>query len=326
MSSSTSSSKVTPGGRGRAVRIALMLLIALSLIEAGTREALVPTSQDLSRYRSYPGRARSLVAAPAPRIVFIGNSVTQRVPLDVMKSEWQARTGAELSVDKFVAYYSTLTTWYWMAVHYFLKQDLKPDLIVVTYYDGNGLADSEVMEVVNLAQFFTDADDRPSLFAYDLTTLEQRADYLLSSVSQAFAARDRIRDITLNLIPGYRAFATATNSLNFQYEHRRRLGAANPIHTYRTLHRFVDRARREGVQVCFVAYPNRPERPGTIPYELDPEVLEAIAEAEMLHVDLRRVDGLSFTMYEDEVHLNAEGRPVYTQKFTEELAKIWQPR
>lgn len=326
MSSSTSNSRATPGGRGRAARIALMLIVALSLIEGGTRDTLVPGSQDVSRYRSFPDRARNLVAAPAPRIVLIGNSVTDRVQLDVMKSEWRKRTGSALSVDKFVAYYSNLTTWYWMAAHYFWKQDLKPDLIVVTYFDGNGLADSEVMEVGNLAQFFTDSDDLPSLFAYDLTTLEHRADYLLSSVSQALASRDRIRDRILNIIPGYRAFATATNALNFQYEQARNIGAVKPIPTYRTFYRFVDRARREGVPVCFVAFPSRPKKPGAIPDEIDPEVLEAIADAGMLHLDLRRMDGLSPAMYQDDVHLNAKGQPIYTRKFAEELAKVWRPR
>ena len=97
------------------------------------------------------------------------------------------------------------------------------------------------MDVGNLALFFTDSDDRPTLFEYDLTSLEQRADYLLSSMSEVFAARDRIRDRTLNFLPGYRPFATATNTLNFQYEQRRSTGRRS-ARTY--LHIAPEAARR----------------------------------------------------------------------------------
>ena len=53
MSSSTSSSEVTPVRRGRALRIVLMLLVALILLEGITREKLVPASKDLSRFQTY---------------------------------------------------------------------------------------------------------------------------------------------------------------------------------------------------------------------------------------------------------------------------------
>ncbi len=203
MSSSTSSSEMTL--RGRALRIALMFVVALVLVEVGTRQALVPVSRDLDRLSSFPDRARSLAAAPAPRIVFIGDSVTDRVELERIKAEWEAATGDSLAVDKFVAYNSNLATWYWMSEQYFWKRDLKPDLIVVTYYDEMGLADSQVLDVGNLARFFTDADDRPTLFEHDLKTFRQRADYMLSSVSLAYAMRDRIRVRTIHLIPRYKA-------------------------------------------------------------------------------------------------------------------------
>lgn len=324
MSSSTSSSDIAPGGRFRAARIALMLLAAIALLEGVTREQLVPASKDLGRFQTYAARARSLVAAPASRIALIGNSTTERgVQLDVLRREWQSRTGAPLSVDMFVADGSAVNTWYWMVAHDFWKQNLEPDLLIATYY-GSQLADANVMEIGRIAQFFTDADDRSELFAHDLTTLEQRVDYLLSSQSQMFAARDRIRERTLGLIPGYAAFTTATNAVNFQHERRRHLGAGAPTYTYRALHRFVERARREGLQVCFVAFPMRSKNPGTVPYELEPEVLDAITAAGMLHLDLRRMEGLSSTtMYEDDVHLNAVGRPIYTRKLAEELAKVW---
>jgi hypothetical protein len=51
-----------------------------------------------------------------------------------------------------------------------------------------------------------------------------------------------------------------------------------------------------------------------------------IAEAGMLHLDLRVMDELSADMYKDNVHLNARGQPIYTRRLARELNKAWQAR
>jgi len=229
-----------------------------------------------------------------------------------------------VNTGKFVAYYSNLTTWYWMSGQYFWDQGVTPDLVVLTYYEGNGLADSEVVDVGNLALFFTDGEDRASLFRYDLKTLEQRADYVLSSASEAFAARDRIRDRTLNFVPGYRSFATETNMRNFEYERRRNLQTVRPTPTFHTLERFLADARRAGITLCFVAFPSRPTNGDAVSYIIEPKALEMVARAGMLHLDMRRMDELPADMYKDNVHLNARGQPIYTRRFAQELSKVWR--
>lgn len=312
--------------RARAIRIALLVIVALALFEWGTRLTLVPGSSDLDRYRGFTERARSLVAAPAPRIALIGNSVTDRVMLDLLQSEWKAATGDPLAADKFVAYYSNLATWYWMIDRYFWEEALKPDLIVLTYYDGIGLADAPLIEVGALAQFFTDREDVADLFTHDIKTLEQRAGYLLSSASTAFATRDRIQNRVLNLIPGYRPFATATNTHNFEYQRKLRLGEEKPEPTFDTLRRLLARARQEGVRLCFVAFRPRPAASGSSTYALHPEVLAAIGEAGMLHLDLRDMDELTVDLYQDNIHLNARGQPIYTRRLAQELDRIWRSR
>ena len=67
-------------------------------------------------------------------------------------------------------------------------------------------------------------------------------------------------------------------------------------------------------------------RPGLIPrtraaYPIDPKVLGMIADAGMLHLDLRHMDELSTEMYEDAVHLNEGGIPIYTRRLAHELER-----
>lgn len=324
MSSSISSSEAP--ARGRTLRIALLILAALLLIEWSTRSTVLPGSSDLNRYRSFPERARDLVAAPAPRIAFVGNSVTDRVQIELLQSEWKSVTGQPLAADKFVAYYSNLTTWYWMIDRYFWETALEPDLIVVTYYDEVGLADAPLIEVGTLAQFFTGPGDRTELFDNDIRTLAQRVDYLLSSLSTAFATRDRIRARALNSIPGYRPFATTVNTRQFEYEQELRMAAHRPAATFETLRRLVTRAQQAGVQLCFVAFRPRPVSPDSPGFEIDPAMLQVIADAGMLHLDLRDMYELTADLYQDNVHLNALGASIYTQRLAQELDRTWRPR
>lgn len=312
--------------RARAIRITLMIVAALLLLEWGTRESRVPGTSDLIRYRNFPEQARALVSSPATKIALVGNSVTDRMRQADLQHEWQSLTGAPLRAEKFIAYYSNLATWYRMSAQYFWKAGLKPDLIVVTYYEGNGLADSEVIDVGNLALFFTDGDDRASLFEYELDTPEQRADYLISSKSEAFAARDRIRDRMLNFIPGYRSFAADINARNFQLERRKARASPRPAPTFDALRRFLAGARQAGIEVCFVAFPSRPRNDRPVHYIIEPKAIEMIAAAGMLHLDMRVMNELSADMYKDNVHLNARGQPIYTRRFTRELHKAWRPR
>ena len=302
-----------------------MIAAALIVIEWGTRAELMPGTSDLARYRQFPESARALAAAPPPRIAFIGNSVTDRVRLDVFKEEWRRLTGETPSVEKFIAYYSNLPTWHRMYAQYFWKPELKPDVVVITIYDGSALADSEVMDVGNLALFFTGPEDHASLFEHEITSLEHRTDYLLSSASHAFAARDRIRDRTLNFIPGYRPFATETNAFNFEYENRRKRAERAPPRTFHALESLLSRARAGGVKICFVAFPMRPGPTGRKSYIISPTALEMIENAAMLYLDMRNMDELTADMYKDNVHLNAQGQPVYTRRFAQELSRIWRP-
>jgi hypothetical protein len=324
MNSFISSSE--PTARGRKLRIALMIAAVLVLIEWGTRASFMPGTSDLTRYRAFPERARALASLPGTTVAFIGNSVTDRIRLDDMSSEWRALTGKPLSAAKFVAYYSNLATWYWMSNQYFLKPGLEPDLIVVTYFEGNALADSPIKDVGNLALFFTDAGDRPSLFEQDLTTLEHRTNYLLSSASEAFAARDRIRDRTLNFLPGYRPFATAVNQVNFEHERHRKLVEPPAPRTFHSLERFLAAARKAGVTVCFVAFPMRPGNGRDQSYIIHPHAREMIAKSGMIHLDMRDMDELTASMYMDNVHLNARGQPIYARRFAQALNKVWKPQ
>ena len=78
-------------------------------------------------------------------------------------------------MEKFIAYYSNLPTWHRMSNQYFWKPELKPDLIVVTYYDGNASPTRRSWTSATSPCFLPTPEDRASLFEHELTTLEHRS-------------------------------------------------------------------------------------------------------------------------------------------------------
>jgi hypothetical protein len=322
MSSSTSSSERAerpagrPPRRPRALAVGLTTLLVLGAIELMTRLWLIPASKDLSRFEGYPARARLLVSRPGARVALIGNSATEEgVDPRLFASALSELMDAPVSAELFVADSAEIGTMYWMVHSAFWRQGLKPDLLVVTFFD-RGLEDGAPLDVGRLARFFTERADVHDLFSLDLPRFDERAEWLVSSYSAAFAARRRLKERVLTLLPGYKSALGRVNQVNFEHDQSGRFAPADLPHE--GLRRFVERALENHVQVCFVAYPKQDH------YEVAPEARRIIADAGMLFLDLRDLPALAPEHYRDNIHLNEKGRPIYTKALARALDAAWR--
>ncbi len=318
MSSSTSSSE------RKLAKVALLVGAMLIALELVTRTLLVPTSRDLSRFVSYPADARALAAAPGERIALFGNSTTQAgIDPDVLADVLGARWHTPVATRMFAADGAGIDVIHWMVEHSLASQDLLPDLLVVTFY-GEGLEDGERVEVGRLAQFFTDRHDWPELWRFDLPTLAERADLVLSSGWMTFAVRDRIKERVLDLIPGFKDTMSEVNAANFHHDQLLDYPPRPKITTHAALRRFVQRQRARGLDVLFVAYPSKPPDGIEVAYEISDDARRVIAEAGMRLVDLRRI-GLHADHYRDRIHVNDAGRAIFTARLGDALAALPPP-
>jgi hypothetical protein len=293
----------------KAIVIASVVVLCLTSLEAFTRTVLVRESKDLSRFSTYPARARELMARPGPHVLFLGNSATER-GVDSRLAEQELGVPAEL----FSADSSHINTWIWMMDAEFWKAGRSPELVVIDYF-GKSLEDGRHLELGRLAQFFTDRDDWSELFEAELPTLDRRVELVVSSIWATFAFRDRIRDRIFKLIPGYEHYATVENAENNAMD-KSEHGATAPG-SWSTLQRFLVLARDHHTRVVFVAFPTRSD------YELEQPSLDAIRAAGMTHLDLRHVPELDPAKhYDDGIHLNAEGRRIYTLHLVSELKRL----
>jgi hypothetical protein len=215
----------------------------------------------------------------------------------------------------FVADASHINTWIWLINREFWRQDISPSLVVINFY-GDSLGDRQALDVGRLAFLLTDQRDWPELFRHDVTSLELRADFLLSTVWGAYAMRERIKERTLTLLPGYKAYVAMQNQVNFQVLERSRERA-----THETLRRLLAKARAHHTRLVFVAFPTL-ARPGAVPYPVADEARRLIANADMIYLDMRGLRRLEPRHYADNVHLTEEGRTVYTRHLAESLRDV----
>jgi hypothetical protein len=301
-----------PLGARKWVVLATIVLAFLTL-EAVTRTKLFHASKDLSRFEKYPARARALCAMPGEHVVFVGNSLTG----EGVDAE---QFGTELGVNAglFVADASHINTWYWLIRHEFYRQGIAPDVMILNFY-ANSLDDGRRLELGRLAQFFTDRGDWPELFAQDITSLEPRAEFILSSFWATYAVRDRIKERALDLIPDFQDFAGDMNTINFAHEAQRVPSGPKRPATHLALERTMADAKAHDVRLLFVAFPTQPPAGQTSPYEIASDLRQEIQNAGELLLDLREVPQLEKRHYRDEIHLNAEGRTIYTRFLAEQI-------
>ncbi len=299
MSSSTSNFR-------RAFAIAILVLLAFALVEVVTRRVLFASSKDIKRFSTYGARAAKLVRDDKPSIAFVGNSITERgVDPAVIANDLGVRA------DVFTADDSHLNTWTWIVRMLFWKQQRTPDVLVITFH-AHSLEDGRSIELGRVAHFFTDPSDWSELFDSTVTTLGERAELVASSYWATYAVRDRIRERLLGLAPGYKQLVTFENKAM-----KVRESSTPRSPTWKTLVRFLELARAHHTRVVFVAFPAQ------VTYYLAPEAVQLIEQAGMKVLDLRVMPELAApTNYDDEIHLSASGRAIFTKRLAKALAPI----
>ncbi len=319
MSSSTSSSRIIDW------KLAVLLVLLLVVVELAVRTLLVPRSKDLRRFRTYPEVAAELVAEPGFQVAMIGNSATDHgIVVDQLTTDLTRELGTPAAARKLVADASKINTWHYMVKHLFWDANRAPDLIVVTFYERN-LQDGNPMEIGRVAQHFTSYGDWPTVLTEDLTTIDERTSFLLSTEWATYAFRNRIKDRALStIIPHYQDFTTHNNEVA-RHHYGVGMGAApapavtvgaEPA-TYRALDRFLAMANARGTKLCFLAYPTPPDGPG---YVVAPELTAKITAAGHRLVDLSRSPTLLPSHYEDDVHVTPDGAVIYTSLVARAIA------
>ena len=300
----------------RFASIAAMFAICFLAIEYVVRTRLLPASKDLSRLEPYASRAKELGRQKGVRIAIIGNSATEHgVDPRTFQQRLQTLGVSPVAADVFPVDGANVVDCYYVLNHYFWRDGIKPDLIILLFHFSNLLSE-ESGDVGRLAHYLTKLDDWPDVFGQELAPSWQ-VNFLLSTNWSSYAVRDRVRNRLLGtFMPYYESFSDTLSAEARERRSRRSSGGpSGETRPCRALERLLVRARREGTPILFVAFPARDTR-----YPLFDRELALIRQAGMTFVDMRSVDGVKPEMYRDSIHMLEPGKQLFSRRLADRLA------
>jgi hypothetical protein len=300
------------------VKVLAVVLLILAGIEITLRVFESRLSLDIVHINQLPSVAQKLALGEGKKILFLGNSRTR---LGVDTNVIQTAFGeANLPVTLARAYPddTEIVDWYYIFKHFFVDAKTLPDVLVVGF-GGRNLADTPIRleQPRRIGRHFSSLSDSPNLFRYDLTTVGQRSEYLLSHALVSFANRERVRKRLLTLIiPGYQTLATTLNAPLLRPNTTDLATTKQSKVSYERLQRFIELAQSYNTQLLFVAMPEQ-----TL-YPLDTDLIDLLANQGVQFLDARRLQGLDETDFMDDIHVNSEGAKKYSAYLVPYLTKM----
>ena len=297
------------------VKTILMTLLILVIGDLALRRAEMNLSIDVRHIRSFPEITRKLYHEPAPRVVFLGNSLT-RYGIDptVWASAMKELKAPMGSVAKLVPDDTTMPDWYYVALNSLIRPGNQPDMLILGF-SLNQLTDDRI-EAGRLGAYFCDLGNVRELFARDLDGFAPKADFLMGRLCRLYGVREQIRArFGDKFIPGYQEGVRQLNEIR-QRELAADKGqiASGSEHSYRLLDRALALWRKRGIEVVLVAMP--------VPfdYEIDQAVVLKAQSVGARLIDARHVPNLTRQDFPDGYHMGPRAATLYTRFVAGSLA------
>ncbi len=294
------------------------VLVVLLVFEVGIRVSEPRLSKDLEMIRTFPAIAASLDSSQAEgrfRVLFLGNSLLREgVNAGIMADEISQNSGEPGFVIKALADGTELVEWYYEFKNCFANSGHVPDVLVLGFEgdDGSHLSDARNTDPAALGHLFCEFSNVPEVMQYKLTDHRDRMDFLLGSVSAAYANREPVQRRLLDaVIPNYQNTPNRMNDAMKECQ-----SATPPKPTHERLARLIEVANGHNVQVVFVAIPVPNE------YVVDPGLLEFASKREIPLIDARHIDGVQAEMFPDGLHMNS----VAAARFSHVVGRQLPPR
>ena len=292
------------------VKAVLLTLLILGLADLALRLAEEKLSIDVQHIRSFPRIARELSAQPAPRFVFLGNSLTRYgVDPDAWASALKELGAPKGAMAKLVPDDTTIPDWYYVALNTLIRPGYPPEVLIVGF-SLDQLTDERI-EAPRLGAYFCNHRNVRELFTRDLDGLGAKCDFLLGWLSRLYGVRDQMQArFGEAFIPGYVEGVTHLN----QILRRRHQTSIGKVRSYKLLDRALALWRAQGIEVVLVAIP--------IPsnYEIDPAVIRKAHAAGARFIDARNLPSLTREDFPDGYHMGSRAAKLYTRFVAERVA------
>lgn len=313
-------------------RVLVALAVSLFLFEIVLRIVGDDLSNDVAHLNRVPVISESMARASKPRVLLIGNSI-----LLAGIAPDRLREGIRLGGDgnPAPAIYmvhpdsSHVTIWDYLLHRYFLEEESLPeDLVIVT--GRTHLRDAPV-KAVELGGYYVSDADIPRYFHHDNRGFDEAVSFFNGRFFATARLRKRVSPrifdavlpyyqenwSLLHQVVGVEEGAESAIPIETEKDTSEDSGSSPSTYHLQSLARSLN---AEGIRTTVVL------APAVGGYQLDPRLEGIIREAGWNLLDFNRIPGLGMEQFQDEDHLNEEGRAIFTEALATQLAKSWIPK
>lgn len=297
-------------------RVFVALLAILLVVEMGIRVFETHLSGNISHIFSIPQIARQIDHFDqGPAIVFMGNSLTNNAIDSTLVDELlQDQLINPTQTSKVTPDGTALSDWYCIYQNQLMPLKHPPSHIVIGFAWAQ-LSDQYPINPTRLGGFFCKTADVSSLSDTGLTRHQQFLRFIAGAASHVYVNREAIRNRILDaLIPDYQLITQQLNQTDAARDADPSATDNDKKYSYQLLETLLQSINKAGSQVILMAMPV------VNSYELDQQLVTISERLQVPLLDVRHVDGLTDTMFEDTIHLNPSGRSKFSKYITEMIA------
>lgn len=307
MSSSTSSSKAIEW------RVVAVLVLGLLVAEIAMRVLQPKLSRDVAELLRMPQTADELRAHTGHKVLLLGNSLTRcSIDKELLVDGLRAQGRVDPKVFTFVPDGTSMTNWDYGLRRYFLHTGAVPDELLLgigRLHLGDVGGDAS-----RLARFFVDDKDFSRAWREDLSSWEEKCEFLISRFSVLHSSRQRVKPhVFMRLIPHYFEVEQSINNQLATAQARSGDGVI-AAQTYRHLTSLLDSCQVAHLQTRVISIP-LPE-----PYDVADEAVRLIHNKGAKWLPVSNTPGLTQANFPDGYHLDPDGARVFTLRLLEAFA------
>ena len=291
------------------------IVICIVLIEVTLRIVEDKLSANIANIRTIPATATEIERSEADSILFIGNSLTDNAVDSILVSEHlQKQLSKKFNIFKVIPDSTGIADWYCIYQNQ-LRNISNPPTVVVIGFAWEQVSDQQPVTPGRLGGFFCKLSDLEPLSATGMGHHQQQLQFAVGAISHVYLNREAIRNRVLDLfIPKYIHISRGMN----QYANEKN-SSEDPVartYSYDLLIDLAQQIRDSNSELVIMAMPV------IQPYALDPKLTELSSELGITLLDLRNTGDFDKSMYRDPIHLNKEGRTIFSRLIAQNLDHV----
>jgi len=296
-------------------RVVAGLLIAVVAIELLLRVTEEHLSDNIAHIFSIPSIIKEVDSNYYKGLIFLGNSLTySAVHSSTVDDILNKKDDGLYKSFKIIPDNSALAEWYCIYQNQFGKIKQQPKTIIIGFA-WDQISDQSLIKPARLGAFFCKQDDLDPLSVTALGHHIKQLQFYAGYISHMYVNREAIRNRLLEpVIPDYLVFTRLINQANNQ--NTQKDGENEFQYTYQLFTKLAENIKAASSDIILMAMPVKQA------YAIDENLVRLTQDLGVPLIDMRNTGLITIDMYKDPIHLNPEGREIFSNLLAQKLGYL----